>query len=74
MCNGNNSKEESDNSDEEALKKEEMGLFARHHNRYLKRIKLKHSDKCLINFRNTHTANKEHKKEDDDIMCYECGN
>lgn len=70
---GNNSKEESDNSDEEASKKEEMSLFIRQYNRYLKKNKLKHSDKGLVNFKNNHPLKKEHKKKDDDITCYECG-
>lgn len=35
--------------------------------------KLKHVDKSLINFRNTHLPKKEHKTKDDDIMCYNCG-
>lgn len=69
-----NSKEESDNSDTETSKKEDMGLFSKRYNRYLKRNKLKHTDKGLVNFRNTHPLNKDHKKSDDDIMCYECGN
>lgn len=50
-----------------------MWLFVRHYNRYLKRNKLKYSDKGLINFKNTHPPTRKHKKEDDDIPCYECG-
>ncbi|XP_050874924.1 uncharacterized protein LOC127078519 [Lathyrus oleraceus] len=69
----NKSKEESDDSDEEASKKEEMDLFVRRCNRSLKRNKLKHTDKCLVNFRNTHPPKKDHKKQDDEITCYECG-
>lgn len=47
------SKEENDNSDE-VSKKEEIGLFAIHYNRYLKRNKFKHTDKGLVNFKNIH--------------------
>lgn len=68
-----NSKEESDNFDEEASKKEKMALFVKRYNKYLKRNKLKHSDKGLVNFINNHPPKKEHIKNDDDIMCYECG-
>ncbi|XP_050898059.1 ubiquitin carboxyl-terminal hydrolase 9 [Lathyrus oleraceus] len=67
------SKEESDKSDEEVSEKEETGLFVRRYNRYLKRNKLKHTDKGLVNFKNTHPLKKDHKKEDDEITCYECG-
>lgn len=37
-----NSKEESDNYDEESSKEEEMGLFLRRYNHYLNRNKPKH--------------------------------
>lgn len=66
------SKEESDDSDEEASKKEEMGLFARCYNIYLKRNKVNHTDKVQFNFRNTHPRNKDLKKEDDEIKFYGC--
>ena len=69
----NNSKEESDNLDKESSKEEDMSLFVRHYNRYLNRNKLKHNDKGLVNFKNTHPSKKEHKKKDDDITYYECG-
>ena len=46
-----------------------MGLFFRRYNRYVKRNKLKHTDKGLVNFRNIYPLKKDHKKEDDDIMC-----
>lgn len=69
----NKSVEESDNYDEEVSKKEEMDLFVKHYNRYLKRNKLKNTDKGLVNFRNTYPPNKDQKKEDDEITCYECG-
>lgn len=58
----NKSKEESHDTDEEVSKKEEMNLFARLYYRYLKRNKLKHTDKGLVNFINTHPPNKDHKK------------
>lgn len=70
---GKKSKEESDNSYEEASKKEDMSLFIRRYNRYLNRNKFKHSNKRLVSFINTYSPKKEHKKNDDDIMCYECG-
>lgn len=56
------SKEESDNYDEEVFKREEMGLFVRHYNRYLKTNKLKHTDKSVVNYTNTHPFKKDHKK------------
>lgn len=46
------------NSDEETPKQEETGLFVRLYNRYLKRNKLKHSNKGLIKFRNTQPPKK----------------
>ncbi|KAI5441766.1 hypothetical protein KIW84_010999 [Lathyrus oleraceus] len=49
-----------------------MGLFVIRYNRYLKRNKLKHTDKGLVNFRTTYPPKKDHKKEDDEITCYEC--
>lgn len=60
-------KEESENSYEEALKEEEMSLFIRRYNQYLKRNNLKHSDKDLVNLKNTHPPKRDHKKKDDDI-------
>lgn len=66
------SKEESDNSDEEAPKEEKMGLFVRRYNRYMKRNKLKHSDKGLVNFKKSHPPKREHKQKDKKITCYEC--
>lgn len=50
-----------------------MGLFIRRYNRYFKRNKLKHTDKGLVNFKNTHPSKKDHKKEYDETICYECG-
>lgn len=50
-----------------------MGLFARHYDRHLKRNKLKHTNKGLVNFRNTHPYKKYHNKGDDNIICYKCG-
>lgn len=47
-------KEESDNSDKEVSKKEKIDLFVRHYNIYLKRNKVKHTDKGIMNFKNTH--------------------
>ncbi|XP_050909787.1 uncharacterized protein LOC127123628 [Lathyrus oleraceus] len=52
---------------------EEIGLFIRRYNGYLNRNRLKHIDKGLVNFKNTHPPKKDHKKGDDDITCYECG-
>ena len=69
----NKSKEESNNSKEEVFEKEELGLFARRYNRYLKRNKLKYTDKGLVNFKNTHPLNKDLKKEDDEVTFYKCG-
>ena len=50
-----------------------MSLFVRRYNIYLKRNKLKHTDKGLVNFKNIHPLKKVHKKEDDEITCYKCG-
>lgn len=47
---GKNSMEESDNFDEESYKKEDIGLFAIHYNRHLKRNKLKNTNKRTSKF------------------------
>lgn len=65
-------KEESENSFEESPKEKEMGLFIRRYNWYLKRNKLKHTEKGLINFKKYHPSKREHNKKDEDITCYEC--
>lgn len=49
-----------------------MSLFVRLYNKYLKRNKLKHTDKDLVSFINTHLPKKYQKREDDEITCYEC--
>jgi len=38
-------------SDDDSLNKEEMRLFVRQYNYYIKRNGLKHNDKNLVNFR-----------------------
>lgn len=45
------SKEETVNSDKDTPKYEEMDLFVRYYNRCLKRNKLNHPKKGLINFK-----------------------
>lgn len=65
------SKEESDNSNEESPKKKDMGLFISCYNRYLKRKKLNHFDKGLINFKKYLLPKIEHKKKDEGVTCYE---
>lgn len=49
-----------------------MGLFVRCYNRYLKRNKLNHSDKGLVNFKNTDPPKREHVKKYDDFTRYKC--
>jgi len=38
-------------SDDDATNEEEMSMFVRRYNRYIKRNGLKHNDKNLVNFR-----------------------
>jgi len=40
-----------DESDDDVIDEEEMSLFVRRYNRYIKRNRLKHNDKNLVNFR-----------------------
>jgi len=62
-----------DESDDDAIDEEEMSLFVRRYNRYIKRNGLKHNDKNLVNFRK---ASRKGTKSDNDekvVSCYACG-
>src|SRR4051812_6657831 len=48
--------EDSDTSDEEDTDDEEMGLFVRRHNKFIRKNGAKHSDKSLINYRSNSTS------------------
>lgn len=50
-----------------------MGLIVKHHNKYIKKHKLKHSDKNLINFKKYHPYKSGDKKKDENFIYYECG-
>lgn len=56
-------------SNEDSFKEEEMSLFIKRYNTYIKKHQLKHSDKNLINFKKTHPhKNEENKKEDSQLL------
>lgn len=65
-------KNEGDSSDEGSSKEEEMELFVKRYNQYMKKHKLKHSNKNLINFKKSHLHKKEHKRKEEDATCFEC--
>lgn len=66
-------KDEDDSSDKVSSKEEEMALFFKCYNQYMRKHKLKHSDKNLINFKKSYPQNKEHKIKEKDVTCFDCG-
>lgn len=66
-------KDNSDNSNEDTKKEEDIRLFAKRYNQYIKKHKLIHCGKNLINFKKTYLHKKEDKKKEENVTCYECG-
>ena len=62
-----------DESDEDPINEEEMSLFVRRYNRFIKRNNLKHNDKNLVNFRKVSERARESKKDEKVVSCYGCG-
>ena len=52
-----------DESDDHAINEEEMSMFVRRYNRYIKRNGLKHNDKNLVNFRRASRKGKESESD-----------
>lgn len=65
-------KDEGDGSDKESSKEEEMRLFVKCCNQYMRKHKLKHSNKNMINFKKSHSYKKQDKRKEEDDTCFEC--
>jgi len=61
-----------DESDDDAINEEEMSLFVRRYNRYIKRNGLKHNDKNLVKFRKASRKGKESDSDEKVVSCYGC--
>src|SRR4051812_18490534 len=68
-------KEDSDTIDEEDSHDEEMELFVRRYNKYIRKNGAKHSDKSLINYRKQFNKYKqdENNKGKAKGPCFNCG-
>ena len=62
-----------DEFDHDAIDEEEMSLFVRQYNRYIKRNGLKHNDKTLVNFRKASRKGRESYNDEKVVTCYSCG-
>jgi len=60
-------------SDDDAIDEEEMSLFVRRYNCYIKRNGLKHNDKNLVNFRKAYRKGKESDNDEKVVRFYGCG-
>ncbi|PNX80237.1 phytoalexin-deficient 4-2 protein [Trifolium pratense] len=66
-------KEESDDNEDSSDDDEEMGLFVKRYNSYMKKKGLKHNEDNLKKFRKSFKKGNNTKKEEKEITCYECG-
>ena len=62
-----------DESDDDALNEEEMSMFVRRYNRYIKRNGLKHNDKNLVNLRKASMKGRESDNDEKVVSGYGCG-
>jgi len=60
-------------SDGDGINVEEMSMFVRRYNRYIKRNGLKHNDKNLVNFRKASMKGRESDNDEKVVSCYGCG-
>ena len=63
-----------DECDDASINKEEMRLFVRRYNHYIKRNGLKHNDKNIVNFRKASRKGKESDSDEKLVSWYGCGN
>ena len=63
------------NNDEhdDDINEEEISMFVRRYNHYIKRNGLKHNDNNLENFRRTSRKGKESESDEKEVSCYGCG-
>jgi len=66
------SAQSNDESDDD-INEEEMSMFVRRYNHYIKRNGLKHNDKILVNFRRASRKGKESESDEKEVSCYGCG-
>jgi len=59
-------------SDDDGINEEEMGMFVRRYNRYIKINGLKHNDKNLVNFRKASRKGKESDSDEKVVSFYSC--
>src|SRR3954471_12794027 len=66
---------DSESSDEDESPDEDMGLFVRRYNKYLRKNEIKHSENSLVDYRRQSKPNKqyEYKKTKPRGSCYNCG-
>jgi len=62
-----------DESDDDGINEEEMSMFVRRYNRYIKRNGLKHNDRNLVNFRKASMKERESNNDKKMVSCYGCG-
>jgi len=60
-------------SDDDSINEEEMSMFVRRYNCYIKRNGLKYNDKNLVNFRNASMKGRESDNDERVVSCYGCG-
>jgi len=62
-----------DESDDDGINEEEMSMFVRRYNRYVKRNGLKHNDRNSVNFRKASMEERESDNDEKVVSCYGCG-
>ena len=67
------SEQDESESNDDSLNEEEMGLFVRRCNHYIKKNGLKHNDKNLVNFRKASLKSKESDKEEKVVIGFGFG-
>jgi len=73
MSASTSSDQNDDESNDDAINEEEMSLFVRQYNRYIKINGLKNNDKNLMNFRKTSRKGKESDSDEKVVSGYGCG-